>query len=187
MRCFIAINLADAAREAIAAATAPLRAAAPGERWVPPDRLHITARFIGEQDAAFVDRLASGLAAAARRYDTIPLELRGVEAFPTFRRARVIAVGVGYDPKLELLHHDVEVACMALGLEVEGRSFRPHVTLARLAAPGGESARVIRAAARGLRVSAASVVETIDIMESVPSVQGRAYARLAAVPLGRGR
>ena len=187
MRCFIGINLAAAARDAIATTTAPLRAAAPGERWIPADRLHITVRFVGEQDAAFVDRLASGLAAVACRYDAIAIELHGVDAFPTFRRARVIWVGVGYDPKLELLHHDVEVACMALGLEVEGRSFRPHVTLARLAAPGGERARVIRAAARGLRVSASSVVETIDIMESVPSVQGRTYARLAAVPLGRGR
>ena len=187
MRCFIAINLAADARDAIVAATAPLRAAAPDERWVPADRLHITARFLGEQDAAFVERLGAALADAARRYDPIALDLNGIGAFPTVRRARVIWVGVGYDPKLELLHHDMEVACMALGLEVEGRPFRPHVTLARLAVPGGEGARAIRAAGRGVRVRASSVVETIDVMQSVASPAGRTYNRLAALPLGRER
>jgi 2'-5' RNA ligase len=187
VRCFIAINLDAAARDAIVAATAPLRAAAPAERWVPAARLHITARFIGEQDAAFVGRLETGLREAARRYDPIPVELKGVGAFPTFRRARVIWVGVGYDPKLELLHHDMEVACMALGLEVEGRPFRPHVTLARLATPGGDAARAIRAAARDARVRASTTVETIDVMESVASEHGREYRRLAALPLGRTR
>ena len=187
MRCFIAINLAADAREAIAVATAAVRASAPAEPWVATDRLHITARFIGEQDALFVDRLAEGLAGAARRYEAIPLQLIGIGAFPTFRRARVIWVGVGYDPKLELLHHDMEVACMALGLEVEGRPFRPHVTLVRLAAQGGDAARAIRVAAREARVRALTVVETLDVMESAMSPHGRVYRRLAAVPLGRGR
>ena len=187
VRCFIAINLAADVRDAVAAATAPLRAAAPGEAWIPPERLHITVRFLGEQDAAFVERLAVGVAGAARRYEPIPLELQGIGAFPTFRRARVIWVGVGYDPKLELLHHDVEVACMALGLEVEGRPFRPHVTLARLVAPGGDVARAIRTATRGVRVHASSMVDSIDIMASEPAPHGRTYVRLAALPLGRAR
>ena len=37
-------------------------------------------------------------------------------------------IGVGQDPRLELLHHDVEVAFEGLGFEVEGRPFRPHLT-----------------------------------------------------------
>ena len=41
-------------------------------------------------------------------------------------------MGVAQEPRLELLHHDVEVACGQLGVETEGRPFRPHLTLARV-------------------------------------------------------
>ena len=187
MRCYIAINLPPDVRLHLAGHTAPLRHAAPGERWVEPDRLHATVRFLGEVDAAFIDRLAAALAPAAARYDPIPLAIATVGAFPTWKRARVIWAGVGYDPKLELLHHDVELACNGLGLEVEGRPFRPHVTLARLREPGGDTARAIFRAARGRPLRYDMTLDSIDLMQSTVVGAGRQYTRLHAIPLGRTR
>ena len=187
MRCFIAINLPPDLRTALADQTAPLRRSAPGERWVDCDHLHATVRFLGDVDTSFIDRLTVALAAAAGRYDPISLEIASIGAFPTWKQARVVWTGVGYDPKLELLHHDVEVACTELGLEVEGRPFRPHVTLARLREPGGAVARAVFRAARGLEVRYAMTLDTIDLMQSTHFAAGSRYTRLAAVPLGRTR
>lgn len=193
MRCFIAINPPPDVRRDLAALTAPLRAAAPGERWVDADRLHATVRFLGEVDQPFIDRLSIALRTAARRYDPILLEIAALGAFPDWTRARVVWAGVGYDPKLELLHHDIELACTGLGLEVEGRPFRPHVTLARLREPGGSVARAIRDAAHGISIQHAMTLDSIDIMQSTQSTDGprsthdRHYARLAAIPLVRSR
>ena len=61
--------------------------------------------------------------------------LQGIGAFPNFRRARVVWIGVEQEPRLELLHHDLELACEQEGFEVEGRPFRPHITLARVRVP----------------------------------------------------
>ncbi|MBI2796848.1 MAG: RNA 2',3'-cyclic phosphodiesterase [Gemmatimonadetes bacterium] len=187
MRCFIAINPPVSVRDALAAATAPLRGAAPGVPWIEPARLHATVRFLGEVDRSFIDRLRSALGATGRQTRPIPLEIAGLGAFPTWKRARVIWAGVGYEPRLELLHHDIELACTGLGLDVEGRPFRPHLTLARLREPGGDAARAIFRASRGIRFHYAMTLDSIDLMQSIPAGGAPRYERLAAIPLARSR
>ncbi len=187
MRLFLALALPDDVRAELADLTAPLREAAPHVRWAPASKLHITVRFLGEQPDEFVPRAVEALTAAARATTPLGVQLKGLGAFPTWARAGVVWAGVGYDPRLELLHHDLEVACMSLGLEVEGRAFRPHVTLARLEPSGGEVARAIRLAARGRRVRASFPCTHIDLLQSTATPAGHAYLRLAAIPLGSSR
>src|SRR5918999_5504467 len=132
VRLFIAINLPESERNAIHESTAPLRAAARSVTWVAPDCIHLTMKFLGEQSAEDVLRVRDAIAAVARRFQPLRLDVSGVGAFPHLRSPRIFWMGVAADPKLELLHHDLEVACEALGHEVEARAFRPHVTLGRV-------------------------------------------------------
>jgi 2'-5' RNA ligase len=112
------------------------------------------------------------------------MTLAGIGAFPNFRRARVVWLGVGQDPRLELLHHDVEVACERLGFEVEGRPFRPHLTLARVRQPlVEERARVLSRQAKRIDYSAEFVVRTIDLMRSELSADGPSYTTLVSAAL----
>lgn len=187
MRLFLALSLPDALQAHLADATAPLRAAAPDVRWTEPGKLHITVRFFGEQPDDFAARAIAALTPAARQTRALGVALQGLGAFPAWGRARVIWLGVGYQPGLELLHHDVEVACMSLGLDVEGRPFRPHLTLARLDPAGGPSARAIYLAARALRVRGSFPCASVDLMQSTADAGGRRYTRLAAIPLGSPR
>ena len=187
MRLFLALSLPDALQADLVAATAPLRAAAPPVRWTQPEKLHITVRFLGEQPDDFVERAVAALTPAARHTRALDLALQGLGASPGWGRARVIWLGVVYQPVLELLHHDLEVACMSLGLDVEGRPFRPHLTLARLDPAGGPSARAIYLAARALRVRGSFPCASVDLMQSTADAGGRRYTRLAALPLGSPR
>ncbi len=185
MRLFLAINLPVPIIAAIDQHVAPLREIAPAIRWIPPERWHLTVRFIGEQPLERVPEIRCALDAATRRHGAAPLSLGGLGAFPNFRRARIVWLGVAPDPRLEMLHHDVESACVALGMEPEGRPFRPHLTLARV--PGGTDEPVLRAlsrAARTVRYSAVVDAGTVDLMASELAPDGPRYRLLHSSPLG---
>ncbi len=185
MRLFVAINLPDALRRAAFDAAAPLRELAPRASWVPEARLHLTVKFLGERADADVARLADALMAVAAGHRAMPLRVAGAGAFPNLRRPRVVWIGVESDPRLELLHHDVEEVLGTLGVELEGKPFRPHLTLGRLReAPGPDRLRAFARAARGLRFEGESLVESLDLMQSVlGGAGGPRYELLAAAPL----
>lgn len=185
MRLFLAINPPDHIREEIAVATASMREAAPSLRWVSPERMHLTVRFLGEQPAERLGELGASFDDAVSRHVGTPLVLDGFGAFPNFRRARVVWMGVEPHPRLELLHHDVERACLTLGFEAEGRAFRPHLTLARV--PDGTNEDVLRALARVARAStfrAEIDVDSVDLMASEQSPHGPRYHIIHTSPLG---
>lgn len=184
MRLFLALNLPAELREAVHRAAAPLREVAPALAWTPAERLHLTVRFLGEQPEPAVAPLVEALAAVAGGHPPALLGLGRVGAFPGWRRARVLWLGVRPDPRLELLHHDVEVACAALGHPLEGRAFRPHVTVGRVRA-GSEppDARALAQAARGVHLRAEVEAPSLDLMLSAPAPGGPRYTRLAAFAL----
>ena len=184
MRLFLAINLPSEARRDILDATATLRETAPEVSWLDEPRIHLTLKFLGEQPPERLDAIASTATAVAAQHRTLVMSLGGVGAFPNFRRARVVWMGVEHDPRLELLHHDVEVAYEALGFEVEGRPFRPHLTLARLKHPLPEELlRKLSREARQVDFRTECDVQSIDLMESELLPAAAAYRRLVAAPL----
>ena len=194
MRLFVAINLPDALRRAAHEAAAPLRALLPRASWVPEARLHLTVKFLGERREADVALLADTLLAVAAGHREMTLQFGGrggnggtpaVGAFPNLRRPRVVWIGVDPEPRLELLHHDVEEALAGLGVELEGKPFRPHLTLGRLReAPSPEQLRAFAQAARRVRFEEEAPVASLDLMQSVMGAPGGPrYELLAAAPL----
>lgn len=113
----------------VAAELARLRGGVPGARWIEPDALHITLRFIGDIDHVLADEVAVALGEVS----CLPflLGLNGVGVFGN-RKPRSIWAGVDPEPALNMLQGSVERACIAAGLEPERRKFTPHITLARL-------------------------------------------------------
>lgn len=189
MRLFIALNFPDETRRALHDASAALRDAVPrGVSWVRPDGLHLTLKFLGEVEEARVAEVAAALGRVAAAHAPVRLVVAGVGAFPSLARPRVVWAGVDPTPRLELLQHDVEAACAELGFEVEGRAFRPHVTLGRVR-PGTrasdarvESLRALAAAASQATPSADVLVPTLDLMGSVLMPGGARHEAVARLP-----
>jgi 2'-5' RNA ligase len=132
MRLFVAIALPDPLRSQLSGLCNGL----PGARWVTPENLHLTLRFIGEvegHDAEDIDAALSGI-----RSPRFPLTLSGVGEFSDGRRLRSVWVGVEPSDMLERLQAKVEQAVQRAGRPPEKRKFKPHVTLARFKShPGG--------------------------------------------------
>ena len=185
VRLFIAINLPESERNAIHESTAPLRAAARSVTWVAPDCIHLTMKFLGEQSAEDVTAVRDAITTVARRFQPLRLDVSGVGAFPHLRAPRIFWMGIAADPKLELLHHDLEVACQSLGHDVEARAFRPHITLGRVKREvGAEQAAAMARLATNVRYRGSIDARSIDVMQSELSSAGPRYTVLVAVPLG---
>ena len=185
MRLFLAINLDPATRHSVYAAAAPLRAAAPDLGWIDADRLHVTLKFLGEQTEDMGGRVVAAMDGVSRRHRWVQSDLHEFGAFPNLRRARVVFMGMGHDPRHEMLHHDVEIACRDLGFPAEGRPFRPHVTLARVRRPLSRDA--VRALRKAMENEAGEpvpvTVRSIDLMHSMLRPAGPSYNLVHASPL----
>ena len=187
MRLFLAISLDADTQRALYEAAAHMRNEAPDLSWTPEHKLHLTLRFLGDQPDAAAARIPAALDDVAGRHRPFDMELRRPGAFPNFRRARVVWMGVEPSPRLELLHHDVELACDALGFGVEGRPFRPHVTLGRVRGRAEETTmRRLSRAARKVEFEDTARVASIDLMRSTLGSGGSTYDRMHAAMLGGG-
>jgi 2'-5' RNA ligase len=187
VRLFLALNFDPDLRRALYEAAQPLRDVAPALAWVSEERLHLTLKFLGEQPSECADLVTKAMRAVAAMHRELPVDLGGVGAFPNFRRPRVVWMGVAPEPKMELLHHDIESACAQLGFELEGRPFRPHLTLARVKqrVTELETLRALARAARRVDFREESVLSSIDLMQSELSPAGSRYTLLASAPLRR--
>jgi RNA 2',3'-cyclic 3'-phosphodiesterase len=139
MRIFIALDIDDTIRNRIARFTEGVSGFAPETRWVKPESLHVTLKFIGEQTEPVVKAIQqamSGLPAEAAQ-----IHFRGYGFFPTAKSARVFWIGMEADPQLATLAAAVDDKLSTLGIPKEDRPFSPHLTLARAAGGSGSPRR----------------------------------------------
>ena len=186
LRLFVAINLEEAVRRAIADATAPLRVADRAVAWVAEPNLHLTLRFLGEQPGDLVSMLRPALIEAASEVSAHRLDLRGFGAFPSIRRPRVLWLGVQANVASATLYQKVDDACASLGLGREARDFHPHVTLGRVRPRATPMPATLAGAERLLDTTWTTAVTSVDLMSSRLGAGGARYECLVAAPLAAG-
>jgi 2'-5' RNA ligase len=116
----------------LASALEPLRAAPGGPRWVLPERWHLTLLFLGTVPADRVTPLTERVAPAVAATPAMTLQVSGAGRFGSRRRPQVCWAGVTGDvgPLTELAGR-LAAAARGVGLPVEDRPFRAHLTLGR--------------------------------------------------------
>ncbi len=125
MRLFIAIDLPSQIKAELALISFGL----PQARWVSPEQLHLTLRFIGKVDGVLFGDIKSGLKSVIS--SPFPLTLNGLGCFPPRRDPQVLWVGIESSDELLKLRKKVESCLSKLGIAPEQRKFSPHITLAR--------------------------------------------------------
>jgi RNA 2',3'-cyclic 3'-phosphodiesterase len=129
MRIFVGIDLDQEIRAKIARFLEGVRGFSPDARWVRPESLHVTLKFIGEQKPEQVDAIKDRLRSVAGR--AIEIHFGGCGFFPTAKAARVFWIGIQAGPELVELATKIDAAVAELGIPREDRPYRPHLTLAR--------------------------------------------------------
>jgi 2'-5' RNA ligase len=140
MRIFIALDIDQAIRERIERFLDGVREFAPDARWVRPESLHITLKFIGEKPPETIEPIKNSLAKI--QGTAMELTFRGYGFFPTPKAARVFWVGIEAGPELVKLAADIDKALLAMRIPKEDHAFSPHLTLARGSKSGAAGRQV---------------------------------------------
>jgi 2'-5' RNA ligase len=187
MRLFVAIELPEGVRHAIAAEQRRVRdalAPAPGLKWVRTEQIHLTLVFIGEVD----ESCAAAIVASLERPVPVPpfaLSFAGLGVFPAQGAPRVAWMGIkdGAGQAIEV-QQLVAARMMECGVELEHRAFSPHLTLARWREARPSDRR------RFLGVPQAAAIECpvdrITLFQSHLSSSGATHSALLRTPLGQG-
>lgn len=190
MRLFVAIELPAAVRREALRRAAAVRERLPAARWVRPEAMHLTLRFLGEVEPDRVAVLSPALAEAFAASPPFTLALHGGGCYPPRRPARVAWAGVRADgtktaaDPLLALQARVEAASAAfLGEEPERRPFSPHVTLARCKQPWNRDEVEAFTAALAGPVGEPFAVDRGALIQSRLSPQGARHDTLETFPL----
>jgi 2'-5' RNA ligase len=176
LRLFIALNLPPPVRQALWEATTPLHDLGMPVKWVRPEGIHVTLKFLGEVSEEREAELVAALGRATAGARALSLALDGFGVFPDFSRPRVVWAGIAPEPALEILQHRVEQEIAPLGFPTEARAFHPHVTLGRAAREARpRDFAGLEAALDNLRFEETVVVETVDLMRSTLQAGGAVY------------
>lgn len=138
MRLFIALDIDDGIRERIARFVEGVRNFAPDARWMKPDSMHVTLKFIGEQPDTALDAIKQSLSDLSGT--AAEIQFQGYGFFPTAKSARVFWIGMEAGPELAALAGMVDKRMAELGIPKEERPFSPHLTVAR-SSGGSDSPR----------------------------------------------
>jgi 2'-5' RNA ligase len=189
IRTFIAIELEPPQRAALGAVQETLKRERAGRyvRWVAPESIHLTLKFLGGVDASRMTELQAALTEACRGIPTFTLRISGIGAFPNARRPRVVWVGLQGDTAIAAqLAERIEAAFDKLGFPKEERPFSPHLTIGRIKRDVSSSDQQFV----GEMVTQAQVGELgeikarqVSIMKSDLRPTGSIYTQLYAVQL----
>jgi RNA 2',3'-cyclic 3'-phosphodiesterase len=185
VRLFVALDLREEVRQVVRELIARLKPASRSARWVPPESMHMTLKFIGYAAPEKLEAILSALA-PIRSPRPVELHFRGIGFFPDEKRPRVIWCGMEASANLASLAADVERALEPLGIAPESRDFVPHLTLARFNAPE-KSPELVRIAneLQSRELGSASENE-FHLFESVLHRSGAEYRKLASYPFVQG-
>jgi 2'-5' RNA ligase len=177
VRAFVALELDAEVREALAALVDSLRPRVTGARWVRPESVHLTLRFLGDTSPERVERLRPLLAAAAAGCDPIEAQVARLGTFPgPGRPPRVLWLGIQLPSPALSLQAECEKAAVAVGFPAEERPFRGHLTLARF------RERVLRPALPPVDLGPVRL-HTLALVRSDLRPGGAVYTSLARFPL----
>jgi len=188
LRSFVAVEIPAEIQSALARSTALLQKALPKPliRWVAPQNVHLTLKFLGDVSPANLERLAEALKTEAVAHETFDMSVGGLGAFPNPRRARVIWIGLEAPAALMALLRGVETVTARLGYTSEDRPFSPHLTIGRVGKNvSGTDFQRICTSLEGATVGALGTlrVDAVHIFKSDLQPGGSVYTHLYTLPM----
>lgn len=135
IRAFVAVEIKPSMQDRLGELIETLRDRFRGVRWVRPEGIHLTLRFLGYARNDVLEALKPALREAARNCPAGVATASGLGTFPEKGHARVIWIGISVPPAILRLQEACERAAVAAGLEAETRAFHPHLTLGRWKEP----------------------------------------------------
>jgi 2'-5' RNA ligase len=186
VRLFVALEIPSSVRDHLAEFTEEMSALSEQcrqkrVRWVRPQNLHVTLKFIGEVADAKLDGIRAALE-AVRLDAPINVEIRGIGFFPNEEQTTVLWTGLAASSALSSLAAAIDSTLATLEIQRETREFLPHLTLARFAPPGIQKRLLAAIKQHGEHEFGSFEAREFQLIESKLKPSGAEYTSLATLP-----
>jgi len=176
LRLFIAVNLPDEIKSGVARKLLGLKAVESGIKWVEPQNLHITLKFLGWTDDKNVDQIIRISEDQVKNIKKFRVSFRGWGGFPAGKHPRVLWIGIDKDKEeLKDLADSLEEAFSKEGFKSEKREFSAHLTVGRVKENKGVDKVLDKMSEMGEIDFGSFLVGSIDLMKSTLTRSGPIY------------
>ncbi|HOO91612.1 MAG TPA: RNA 2',3'-cyclic phosphodiesterase, partial [Syntrophales bacterium] len=136
IRTFIALPIPDDIKDILSETIVALRSRNSSVKWVKPDNIHLTLKFLGDIEQDLVKSISTELDRTAEHFTEFDLVISDLGVFPGMKRPRVVWAGLHGDTDLIItMASQVDAMCARFGIKSDKRPFSPHITLGRLKMP----------------------------------------------------
>jgi len=189
IRTFIAIELPDNIIDAIGNMQKKIKRYGLKMRWVKPENIHITLKFLGDINPEMIQSIESCLEQTCKKNNPIQLLSKGIGVFPGLKRPRVLWAGIDGDTDiLKKLQQSLDDLLSTTGIAKEKRPFKGHLTIGRFKGErfkGQTDSKKLIAVIREFSEFETKpfTADKIILFKSELKPDGAAYSKLATAPL----
>ena len=190
LRTFIAVDFPTEIITKIARITAYLQSQTPINtlKWIAPENMHLTLKFLGDVREDRISDLTRGLQEALHAQPTFNITIEGLGMYPNASQPRVVWLGIKDKGNLKQIHHELVKVLRDFDPDPEKRAFSPHLTIARIrqnvsrdvVQQVGETLSQFKVDSLG-----SFEIQTVQLFKSELTPQGPIYACLFSMPLNQ--
>ncbi len=182
IRAFIAIELEETIRDEISRIQGILKASEADVKWVRPENLHLTLRFLGNIRQEKIEKIKNALSEHLSSFKPCSLKLDSLGVFPNIQYPRIIWISVLSNNILEELARSAETALVSLKFAKEKRGFKSHITLARLRSNRNKH-RLVEILEKTQISQEEMILKKVSLFKSTLSSSGPHYEVLSTISL----
>lgn len=185
MRSFVSVDLPHELVGRIKNIQDRLRESDADVKYVSPEKVHITVKFLGDIKEKDVSEIMNGLNNSLSDLDPFNASIEGIGVFPNYDFIKVIWLGTDRGAKkFEELFSRVEAELTSQGFEKEEHDFVPHATIGRV--NSGRNKNQLKEALRELEETYVGEIEVneVKLKKSELKPQGPIYSTIDEVELG---
>lgn len=179
IRSFIAIELNQEIQQELGNLQAQLRKSDADIKWVKPENIHLTLRFLGNIDSSQIVDIKKVLNNLSTQTQSFQMNLSKIGAFPNLNYPKVIWVGVeeGKNQLIEI-NENLESRLEKNGFSRENRSFHPHITLGRVKSQKNRDRLKFQIQSINFLSKNKMIAQKITFFKSILAPEGSIYASL---------
>ena len=185
LRAFIALDLPDVLKKEIEELLFRLKKAGADVKWVHPQNMHLTLKFLGDTPPDRIALVKSSLDDLGARQKPFQMHCAGLGGFPDLNHPRVLWAGVDEgEEALKALADAVESEAAKIGFPREDRAFSAHLTLGRVRGRMNLERLVREMKAIPFSSAEKAVMDHLTLYKSILTKEGSVYEPIHVVRFG---